>query len=79
MNAEFAKMSREERLRLRFQAMVRDLDDEEDLDDLDALQLIHIFGKDHKERTVVFLSGANLMVRTVPCASVKFCFGPHPV
>lgn len=58
-------MSREERLRLRFQAMVRDLDDEEDLDDLDALQLIHIFGKDHKERTVVFLSGANLMVRTV--------------
>jgi hypothetical protein len=56
-------MSREERLRLRFQAMARDLDDETDLDELDALRLIHFMGKDFKDRTVVYLSGANLMVR----------------
>jgi hypothetical protein len=63
VQAEFALMSREERLRLRFQAMARDLDDEPDLDELDALRLIHFMGKDFKDRTVVYLSGANLMVR----------------
>jgi hypothetical protein len=82
VQAEFALMSREERLRLRFQAMARDLDDEPDLDELDALRLIHFMGKDFKDRTVVYLSGANLMVR-LPlahcCALAGWSCGPLTV
>lgn len=113
--AEFAQMTREERLRLRFQAMVRikmivlltahwsyrhksshdskknkkkqytlniyllyvlqaqNIDDE-DLDDLDALRLIHFLGKDFKERTVVYLSGPNLLVRALSMRCLEsFC------
>jgi O-acetyl-ADP-ribose deacetylase (regulator of RNase III) len=57
---ELNKLSREERLRLRFQAMLAGIDDE-DLSSVQDLDLLRVLGKDTKGRTVVFLSGSNLL------------------
>lgn len=45
------------------------IEEEEDLDELDSLQLLHFLGKDFKDRTMVYLSGPNLMVSAVALCS----------
>jgi len=60
INTEFAQMSRLERLTLRFQAMLQDIEDE-DLSHVEELKLVEVWGKDLKNRTVVFLNGTNLL------------------
>jgi len=60
VSMELGKLSREERLRLRFQAMLAGIEDE-DLSSVAHLDLLRVLGRDKKGRTVVFLSGINLL------------------
>jgi hypothetical protein len=36
---------------------------DDDLSDLEELNIIYLFGSDLKQRTVVYMSGINLVVR----------------
>ena len=56
---ELSKLSREERLKLRYQAMVPDIETEP-LDDIAALHFFDVVGKDAKGNSVVLITAANL-------------------
>ena len=55
---ELSKLSREERLKLRFQALLEEVA-EEDLEDMEKYQFLQFIGQDEAGRTVVLFVVAN--------------------
>ncbi len=56
---ELSKLSREERLKLRFQVLLEDVI-EENLEDMETYKFLEFIGNDDANRTVVLLTVANL-------------------
>eukprot|EP01040_Poterioochromonas_malhamensis_P005299 gene5299-5682_t len=56
---ELSKLSREERLKLRFQVLLEDVA-EENLEDMETYKFLEFIGNDDANRTVVLLTVANL-------------------
>ena len=58
---ELSKLSREERLKLRFQVLLEDMISmEEELQEMEAYRFIEFIGQDEQNRTVVLLTVANV-------------------